>query len=183
MINDFLKECVREKPGASITASDLYEMYRDWCKEREFIPTTNTKFGRVIGQILNKKRTNKGYEYQDIEVIKPQTTLNNPIEPKHYTQFKITPVEVIEEWKLSYHLGNVVKYIARAGHKGDKLEDLKKAQWYLNREIKNMEGQDEKTVKVKDRYKQNLLEENKILKDRLELANNTIKNLTREEKQ
>ena len=65
--------------------------------------------------------------------------MNNPIEPKHYTQFKITPVDAIEEWNLNFSLGNVIKYVGRAGRKGDKLEDLKKAQWYLNREISRLE--------------------------------------------
>lgn len=48
-------------------------------------------------------------------------------------------IKVIEAWKLGFHLGNVVKYIARAGKKGDALEDLEKARWYLDREISNME--------------------------------------------
>ena len=47
---------------------------------------------------------------------------------------------VIEAWKLGFHLGNTVKYIARAGRKGNLLEDLKKARWYLDRLIENMEG-------------------------------------------
>ena len=52
-------------------------------------------------------------------------------------------IKVIEAWELNFHLGNAVKYIARAGYKGDQLTDLKKARWYLDREIKNMEKEDE----------------------------------------
>jgi len=44
-------------------------------------------------------------------------------------------IKVIEAWELGFCLGNVVKYIARAGKKADPLEDLKKARWYLDREI------------------------------------------------
>lgn len=44
-------------------------------------------------------------------------------------------IKVIEAWSLDFHLGNAVKYIARAGKKGPTLEDLRKAQWYLNRSI------------------------------------------------
>ena len=55
--------------------------------------------------------------------------------PPHYTFGTIEPIEVIEDWQLGFHLGNVVKYIARAAHKGTELEDLKKAQWYLDRQI------------------------------------------------
>jgi hypothetical protein len=55
--------------------------------------------------------------------------------PKHYNFGKFEVIEVIEDWDPGYHLGNVIKYVARAKHKGKYLEDLKKAQWYLNRAI------------------------------------------------
>lgn len=55
--------------------------------------------------------------------------------PPHYTQGIIEPIDAIESWSLGFCLGNVVKYIARAGHKGDRLQDLRKARWYLEREI------------------------------------------------
>ncbi len=44
-------------------------------------------------------------------------------------------IKVIEAWELDFRLGNVVKYIARAPHKGQPVEDLKKARWYLTRAI------------------------------------------------
>lgn len=62
--------------------------------------------------------------------------------PKHYGG-KGNPYEainVVEAWELGFNLGNVVKYISRAGKKGDALEDLKKARWYLEREIANREN-------------------------------------------
>lgn len=59
--------------------------------------------------------------------------------PKHYNAGRIEVIDAIEDWKLSFHLGNVVKYVARAEHKGKPLEDLKKAQWYLNRAIEKLE--------------------------------------------
>jgi len=55
--------------------------------------------------------------------------------PAHYTDGGIQTIDFIEAKGLNFHLGNVVKYISRAGKKGDNLEDLLKAQWYLNREI------------------------------------------------
>lgn len=55
--------------------------------------------------------------------------------PKHYNYGDIEPIDVIEDWGLPYHLGNVIKYIARAEHKGNMVEDLKKARWYLDRHI------------------------------------------------
>lgn len=60
--------------------------------------------------------------------------------PSHYTRGKIEVIDFIEDQQLPYHLGNVVKYIARAGYKGDKLEDLKKARWYLDRYINEVMG-------------------------------------------
>ena len=60
--------------------------------------------------------------------------------PSHYTRGKIEVIDFIEDQQLPYHLGNVIKYIARAGYKGDKLEDLKKARWYLDRYINKVVG-------------------------------------------
>jgi hypothetical protein len=56
--------------------------------------------------------------------------------PSHYGGDTVyEAIKVIEAWSLGFCLGNTVKYISRAGKKGKKLEDLKKAAWYLNREI------------------------------------------------
>lgn len=55
--------------------------------------------------------------------------------PKHYAMGNIEVIDAIEDWNLEYHEGNVIKYVARARYKGNYLEDLKKAQWYLNRKI------------------------------------------------
>jgi hypothetical protein len=55
--------------------------------------------------------------------------------PPHYTTGGIETIDFIEAKKLNYNLGNVVKYITRADHKGNRIEDLRKAKWYLEREI------------------------------------------------
>lgn len=56
--------------------------------------------------------------------------------PPHYTKGRThETLFVIEDWDLDYHLGNVVKYISRAGRKGSVLEDLGKAKFYLDRRI------------------------------------------------
>lgn len=61
--------------------------------------------------------------------------------PSHYTDGKIEVYDFIEDKGLNFHRGNAVKYIARAGKKNPakEVEDLKKAVWYLNREIQRME--------------------------------------------
>jgi hypothetical protein len=55
--------------------------------------------------------------------------------PLHYKSGGIETIDFIEAKELNYRLGNVIKYITRADHKGDRMEDLKKALWYLQREI------------------------------------------------
>jgi hypothetical protein len=58
--------------------------------------------------------------------------------PAHYKVGGIETIDFIEAKKLNYNIGNVVKYLTRADHKGNKLEDLRKAQWYLTREISSL---------------------------------------------
>jgi hypothetical protein len=55
--------------------------------------------------------------------------------PYHYKVGGIETIDFIEAKTLNYNMGNAVKYISRAEHKGDKKQDLEKAVWYLNREI------------------------------------------------
>lgn len=59
--------------------------------------------------------------------------------PSHY-QGAVEVIDVIEAYGLNFHLGNVVKYVLRAERKGAPIEDLKKASWYLAREIARREG-------------------------------------------
>ena len=55
--------------------------------------------------------------------------------PNHYARLWPEPITVINAWKLGFNLGNAVKYIARAGHKDDLEQDLKKAIRYLEIEL------------------------------------------------
>ena len=56
--------------------------------------------------------------------------------PKHYCEGrKYEPIDIIEDWGLGMHAGNAVKYISRAGRKGDAIEDLEKARWYVDRYV------------------------------------------------
>lgn len=67
--------------------------------------------------------------------------------PPHYANGKIEPIDFIEDKGLNFNLGNVIKYVARAGRKKSQgksleakaLEDLKKARFYIDREIKTRE--------------------------------------------
>jgi len=73
------------------------------------------------------------------EISDPVDTRDLVNHPEHYKVGGIETIDFIEAKDLNYHLGNVVKYITRSNYKGEKLKDLKKAQWYLNRAIENLE--------------------------------------------
>ena len=60
--------------------------------------------------------------------------------PSHYNMGKYEAIDVIEDWNLNFNLGNAVKYISRAGHKDDIVQDLKKSLWYIDREIQRLEN-------------------------------------------
>ena len=70
-------------------------------------------------------------------VKKSQPDLVN--RPPHYTEGGIETIDFIEAKDLNYRLGNVIKYVSRAEKKENPLVDLKKAAWYLNREIATRE--------------------------------------------
>jgi hypothetical protein len=77
-----------------------------------------------------------------ISIVSTPLKEHDPVErPKHYTMGAIEVIDAIESWALNYHRGNAVKYIARAGRKdpSKEAEDLKKAVWYLQREINLLE--------------------------------------------
>ena len=61
--------------------------------------------------------------------------VDNVNHPPHYKVGGIETIDFIEAKKLNYNLGNAIKYLARADHKNNREEDLKKARWYLDREI------------------------------------------------
>lgn len=65
---------------------------------------------------------------------------NDVDHPSHYNTGKIEVIDFIEDQQLGFHLGNVVKYVCRAEHKGNATEDLEKAEWYLLRLIELRKG-------------------------------------------
>lgn len=77
------------------------------------------------------------WDEEDVFVPSKEDNIHSP---KHYTSGKYEVIDVIEDWDLNFRLANTVKYIARHKHKGKPLEDLKKALWYLQREIDTHES-------------------------------------------
>ena len=65
--------------------------------------------------------------------------------PAHYNTGNIEVIDAIEDWGLGFCLGNAVKYIARADHKGKPIEDLEKALWYIRREIRRRKKEHEQS--------------------------------------
>lgn len=71
-----------------------------------------------------------------INLIEPKSDPVN--HPAHYKVGGIETIDFIEAKKLNYNIGNVVKYLTRADHKGNRKQDLEKAMWYLKREIDSL---------------------------------------------
>lgn len=88
----------------------------------------------IMAQKLGIPVEDYAREHGEVVGVQPDPVNN----PAHYTAGGIETIDFIEAKKLGYNLGNVVKYITRAGHKGNQLEDLRKAQWYLTREINTL---------------------------------------------
>lgn len=76
--------------------------------------------------ISDRKFKNKDYGFDEIDMVN---------HPQHYIAHGIEPIDYIESHNLNFNLGNVIKYVSRAPFKGTEVEDLKKAKWYLEREI------------------------------------------------
>lgn len=75
------------------------------------------------------------------------TGLSNTVEhPSHYNIGKYEVIDVINDWRLNFQLGNAIKYIARAGRKDPSktVEDLEKARFYIDYEINRLKGGGEK---------------------------------------
>lgn len=109
-------------------------------KLMEFTENTSIKkdngLERIMNKIMNKQVEHPSYYGGE----------NNPYEA----------IKVIEAWDLGFNLGNVVKYISRCGKKDlkndilkSKIEDLEKAQFYLNREVMNLKNELE-TIEYQD---------------------------------
>lgn len=83
-----------------------------------------------------------GHVCVDEENPAPEFIADNVNHPAHYNSGAVETIEGIEAWELGFHLGNAVKYVARAGKKDPKkeIEDLEKAIWYIRRYIHLKQG-------------------------------------------
>jgi len=125
---DFTADTIVKKVGC--TKALVYQIHRkmreesDKKVEKAYAEKTN------ISELLAQA--------EPFPVEPPYFVISDPINPDHYKRNGIEAVDVIEAFDLNYRLGNVVKYVLRhVGKNG--LEDLKKARWYLDREISHYE--------------------------------------------
>ena len=89
-------------------------------------------------QVLKRISEALNIDYKELNVEEDKKEMVD--HPKHYNMGKYEAIEVIEDWGLGFNLGNTVKYISRAGHKDDIVQDLKKSLWYIDREIQRLEN-------------------------------------------
>lgn len=99
------------------------------------------KMGRICYNIYSPEYTNKTEdvlvcEFHENKEKASKETVNHP---EHYNK-GIEAIDIIESWGLNFSLGNAIKYIIRAPYKGNQVEDLKKAKWYIEREIERLEN-------------------------------------------
>lgn len=73
---------------------------------------------------------------KDVVVMKNDEAVNHP---SHYNMGSIEAIDAIEDWDLGFSLGNAIKYIVRHRHKGTPIQDLRKAIWYIEYRIKQLE--------------------------------------------
>ena len=130
VVREYMKKHPKQKPidvavALGIGLTSIYN-YRAQIKKIE----AQEHEKRWIG-VVTKTRMQTLEQEMPITMIEDEAVNH----PAHYKVGGIETIDFIEAKELNYNLGNVVKYITRADHKGKREEDLKKARWYLDREI------------------------------------------------
>lgn len=94
---------------------------------------------RLVDEYKSKRLMQSADGKRDVHPFLDAPLKADPVNhPAHYKVGGIETIDFIEAKKLGYNLGNVVKYITRSDHKGNRKQDLEKALWYLNRELSAM---------------------------------------------
>ena len=101
------------------------------------------KVGDIAGGLVFTKLSNGKFRWMAPKpIVNPQLEMFEPASdpvnhPAHYKVGGIETIDFIEAKRLNYNMGNAVKYITRADHKGSRKQDLEKAIWYLRREVEH----------------------------------------------
>ena len=104
----------------------------------EIKPGLDALFGNKVEKKPTKLFVQPQHEYAAMKILADNDLVNHP---PHYKAGGVETIDFIEAKDLNYRLGNVVKYVSRAGKKSsDPVQDLEKAAWYLQREITARKG-------------------------------------------
>lgn len=140
----------QEKVFKDVHPHNKISIPREWHDAESLIPQTPAGKISMIDSILNPKSEDSEDESGSTLLALPEesagkgvsiTNVSDPVSnPSHYKFSQYEPVKVIQAWGLSFCLGNVVKYIARAGRKDSSklIEDLEKAKRYIEFEIEHL---------------------------------------------
>ena len=117
------------------TVTEMSEFELDKFLERPSA-TIKTKIDSMVNVTIKKNDANASKQINE-----KSDAVNHP----SYYQGKMEVIDFIEDKHLGFNLGNCIKYISRCHlkHKDNPVEDLKKARWYLDREIRSMENHNE----------------------------------------
>lgn len=112
----------------ALDAVEKKDIQADWENKKAFWKTMKNQYGDATSQVMD--------ELVDPKPFFGEITSDLVNHPPHYRDGGIEVIDFIEAKDLNYRLGNVIKYVARAGKKHtDPVQDLEKALWYLQREI------------------------------------------------
>ena len=124
------------------------------CREQGFSYDTKKQRGfcYACGKYYAEENMDKDLGDEGFQLTHPDlnNTDNIVVKPSHYTQYNIEPVTFIMENRLSFEIGNIVKYACRAGHKmypdqdykQSRITDLRKVMRYAEMEINRLEGKE-----------------------------------------
>ena len=139
MIKPITKLCndILDNDGFNDHSIDCSEVFCEECPFENIHGSCQELTSNENIERANKYLIERANKYLNkINETSPTDNVNNP---SHYNVGTIEVITVIEDWKLNFNLGNAIKYIGRCEHKNNKKEDIKKAIWYLERELKNNE--------------------------------------------
>ena len=119
--------CSFEEWDAWMGGETTADVSQDWC---DIAQSAHNKTLSFLQRILSFQK-----RHQPEPEPEHYTGAEAVAHPAHYNTGNIEVIDFIEDQGLDFNLGNVVKYVSRAAHKGHRTDDLRKALWYLQREL------------------------------------------------
>ena len=136
MIKPITKLCndILDNDGFNDHSIDCSEVFCEECPFENLFGSCQELTSNENIERANKYLIERANKYlMEVNKTIPTDNVNNPT---HYNTGTIEVITVIEDWKLNFNLGNAIKYIGRCEHKENKKQDLEKAKWYIEREIR-----------------------------------------------